>query len=172
MIPFPGNRWLMLGHRRKRHGCRPNRTPAAGRCDRRQSIGPPQPFPSPRRARQARPSASPGCGLPLVQLPRRFRCAHGTVGRRRFGSERRHGMPFARRQRRRGTSRGEFSGPDGTGDAPVHLAGLMRKRRPAAPFTLLSPVGGVPEKARSELLPAPQRRTTGLPASAQPENPG
>ena len=33
-------------------------------------------------------------------------------------------------------SRGEFFGPDGTGDAPVHLAGLMRKRKPAAPFTL------------------------------------
>ena len=33
------------GTRRKRHGCRPNRTPAAGRRDRRQSIGPPQPFP-------------------------------------------------------------------------------------------------------------------------------
>ena len=58
--------------RRKRHGCRPNRTPAAGRRDRRQSIGPPQPFPSPRRARQAKPGASPVCGLPLVQPPRRF----------------------------------------------------------------------------------------------------
>ena len=65
--------------RRKRHGCRPNRTPAAGRRDRRQPIGPPQPFPSPRRARQAKPSASPDCGLPLVQPPRRFRCAHGTA---------------------------------------------------------------------------------------------
>ena len=67
------------GLRRKRHGCRPNRTPAAGRRDRRQSIGPPQPFPSPRRARQAEPGASPVCGLPLVQPPRRFRCAHGTA---------------------------------------------------------------------------------------------
>ena len=71
------------GMRRTRHGCRPNRTPAAGRRDRRQSIGPPQPFPSPRRARQAKPSASPVCGLPLVQPPRRFRCrAHGSVGYR------------------------------------------------------------------------------------------
>ena len=60
------------GTRRKRRGCRPNRTPAAGRRDRRQSIGPPQPFPSPRRARQAKPGASPVCGLPLVQPPRRF----------------------------------------------------------------------------------------------------
>ena len=67
------------GTRQTRHGCRPNRTPAAGRRDRRQPIGPPQPFPSPRRARQAKPSASPGCGLPLVQPPRRFRCAHGTA---------------------------------------------------------------------------------------------
>ena len=66
------------GLRRKRHGCRPNRTPAAGRRDRRQSIGPLQPFPSPRRARQAESGASPVCGLPLVQPPRRFRCAHGT----------------------------------------------------------------------------------------------
>ena len=57
---------------RQRHGCRPNRTPATGRRDRRQSIGPPQPFPSPKRARQAKPSASHGCGLPLVQPPRRF----------------------------------------------------------------------------------------------------
>ena len=64
---------------RTRHGCRPNRTPAAGRRDRRQPIGPPQPFPSPRRARQAKPGASPICGLPLVQPPRRFRCAHGTA---------------------------------------------------------------------------------------------
>ena len=58
--------------RRKRHGCRPNRTPAAGRRDRRQSTVSPQPFPSPRRARQAEPGASPVCGLPLVQPPRRF----------------------------------------------------------------------------------------------------
>ena len=42
-------------------------------------------------------------------------------------------LPFARR---RAESREEFFGPDGTGDAPVHLAGLMRKRKPAAPFTL------------------------------------
>ena len=69
-------------------------------------------------------------------------------------------------------SRGEFFGPDGTGDAPVHLAGPMRKRKPVTPFTSLSPVGGTPEKARSELLPAPQRRTRDLFAIAQPENLG
>ena len=76
------------GTRRKRHGCRPNRTPA---------------------------SAS---GLDA-------------------------GLPFARRQRRRAESREEFFGPDGTGDAPVHLAGPMRKRKPEVLFTSRSPVGGI-----------------------------
>ena len=53
------------------------------------------------------------------------------------------GLPFAQGQRRRAESREEFFGPDGTGDAPVHLAGPMRKRKPAALFTSLSPVGGI-----------------------------
>ena len=62
----------------------------------------------------------------------------------------------------KGRSRGEFFGPDVAGDAPVHLVGLMRKRRPAAPFTSQQPCRGSPEKARSELLPAPKRWTVGL----------
>ena len=142
------------GTRRKRHGCRPNRTPVAGRRDRRQSTGPPQPFPSPRHARQAKSGAAPGCGLPLVQPPRRFlppRRAQDTdetsgdspSATPASASGLDAGLPFARRQRRRAESREEFFGPDGTGDAPVHLAGLRRKRKPAALFTSLSPVGGI-----------------------------
>ena len=71
-----------------------------------------------------------------------------------------------------GERRGEFFGPDVAGDAPVHLAESMRKRRPAAPFISQKPRRLAPEKARSELLPAPQRRTGSLSAIAQSENLG
>ena len=80
----------------------------------------------------------------------------------------------------RAESREEFFGPDGTGDAPVHLAGLMRKRKPAALFTSLSPVGWRPKKLGASCSP---RRSVGqrvcLPVPSQkirdkggPEDPG
>ena len=55
-------------------------------------------------------------------------------------------------------SRGEFFGPDGTGDAPAHLAGPMRKRKPEVLFTSRSPVGGRPEKLGASCSP---RRSVG-----------
>ena len=55
-------------------------------------------------------------------------------------------------------SRGEFFGPDGTGDAPVHLAGPMRKRKPEAPFTSRCHVGGRPKKLGASCSP---RRSDG-----------
>ena len=68
--------------------------------------------------------------------------------------------------------RGEFFGPDMAGDAPVDLAGPMRKRRPDGLFTSQKSCRVTPEKARSELLPAPQRRIRSPSAIAQSENPG
>ena len=151
------------GTRRKRHGCRPNRTPAAGRRDRRQPIGPPQPFPSPRRARQAQPGASPVCGLPLVQPPRRFRCAHGTVGCRtprgrtplrlafRVGAAEAGGVARrvfrARRGRRRaGSPRGADAEAKASGS--IHLAevlsgGARKSSERAAPRAAASDNGSV-----------------------------
>ena len=161
-----------FGTRRKHHGCRPNRTPAAGRRDRRQSIGPPQPFPSPRRARQAKPSASPGCGLPLVQPPRRFRCAHGTVGRGRFRGRTPLRLAFSTgAAEARGEARRVFRARRGWRRASSpHRADAEAKARGL--IHLAEPCRESPEKARSELLPAPQRRATGLPAFAQSGNPG
>ena len=52
------------------------------------------------------------------------------------------------------------------------FSGTRRKRKPEVLFTSRSPVGGRPKKARSELLPAPQRWTRGLFAIARSENPG
>ena len=158
--------------RRKRHGCRPNRTPAAGRRDRRQSIGPPQPFPGARlRLRRRRATAdsqsarlshspprdvrgkrnpalrpSAGCLLCNPRVASFRLAAHGTRTRPQTP------LPFGEWTRaclsRGGSggarvSRGEFFGPDGTGDAPVHLAGPMRKRKPEVLFTSRSPVGGI-----------------------------
>ena len=50
-------------------------------------------------------------------------------------------------------SRAEFFGPDVAGDAPVHLAGPMRKRRPEAPFTSRSHVGVCPKKLGASCSP-------------------
>ena len=159
--------------RRKRRGCRPNRTPAAERRDRRQSTGPLQPFPSPQRARQARSIASPVCGLPLVQPPRRFRYATRTASQPPRGRAPSRPAFRAGSSGGAGESHGEFFGPDVAGDAPVHLAGPMRKRKPVAPFTSRSHVGGCPKKlgascslrrsggqrATSALLPEHQAQT-------------
>ena len=179
--------------RRKRHGCRPNRTPAAGRRDRRQSIGPPQPFPSPRRARQAKPGASPVCGLPLVQPPRRFlpprrawdtdetadASPSGSGRGPAFRAEAAEARGESRRVfrarrdwRRAGSPRGAEAEAKASGS--IHLAESCRRYPPSrqASFAKQNGYSGVPEKARSELLPAPQRRTTGLSTIAQPEYPG
>ena len=52
-----------------------------------------------------------------------------------------------------GESRAEFFGPDGTGDAPVHLVGPMRKRKPEVLFTSQSPVGRRPKKLGASCSP-------------------
>ena len=188
-VQIPSNRWLkfMSGRRRKR-GRLFGDAPEAPRVS-------PKPY---ARSRATRPPTvnRPASAIPLTETcaasetrrVARLRAAScatpaslpSASPRMGHGRDRRR-LPFGEWTRaclsRGGSggarvSRGEFFGPDGTGDAPVHLAGPMRKRKPEVLFTSRSPVGGVPEKARSELLPAPQRWIRSLSAIAQPENPG
>ena len=83
----------------------------------------------------------------------RRRKRHGMAGRRRFGGGRCRGLLSAQGQRRRGERREEFFGPDVAGDAPVHLAGPMRKRKPEALFTSRGHVGSRPKKLGASCSP-------------------
>ena len=123
---------------------------------------------SPKPYARSRATRPPTANRPASAIPLTETCAASEarrVARLRAAScatpaslplRARHGLPRALRGRnapascpsRRGSGgagerRGEFFGPDVAGDAPVHLA---------------EPCRGAPEKARSELLPAPQRR--------------
>ena len=136
-----------------------------------------------------RPSA--GCLLCNPRVASFRLAAHGTRTRPQTPPLRGvdAGLPFARRQRRReGESRRVFRarrdwrragsprGADAEAKARglIHLAESCRRYPPSrqASFAKQNGYSGVPEKARSELLPAPQRRATGLPAFAQSGNPG
>ena len=58
------------------------------------------------------------------------------------------------------------------GDALIHLGRADAEAKASGFIHLAESCRVTPEKARSELLPAPQRRTRGLFAIALSENPG
>ena len=159
-VQIPSNRWLkfMSGRRRKR-GRLFGDAPEAPRVS-------PKPY---ARSRATRPPTvnRPASAIPLTETcaasetrrVARLRAAScatpaslpSASPRMGHGRDRRR-LPFGEWTRaclsRGGSggarvSRGEFFGPDGTGDAPVRLAGPMRKRKPEVLFTSRSPVGGI-----------------------------
>ena len=111
-----------------------------------------------------RPSA--GCLLCNPRVASAARTARSVAAA--SGGERRYGWPSALGQRRRGERRAEFFGPDVAGDAPVHLTGPMRKRKPEVLFTSRSHVGSRPKKLGASCSP---RRSVGqrvcLPSPSQ-----
>ena len=84
---------------------------------------------------QRRPSA--GCLLCNPRVASTARTARPAAGT--SGTNAAEVSPPHRGSGGAGESRGEFFGSDVAGDAPVHLAGPMRKRRPEAPFTSQKP---------------------------------
>ena len=128
------------------------------------------------------PSASPrpGHGRDLRRLPiRDARVRFGTGRGSAFRAEAAEARGESRRVfrarrdwRRAGSPRGAEAEAKASGS--IHLAESCRRYPPSrqASFAKQNGYSGVPEKARSELLPAPQRRATGLPAFAQSGNPG
>ena len=160
-LRIPSNRWLKFMHgRRRKRGRLFGDAPEAPRVSpkpyaRSRATRPPTvnrlasaiPLPETcaasgirrvarlRAASCATPASLPSAAPP----PRRARDTDETADASPSGVD--AGLPFAQGQRRRAESREEFFGPDGTGDAPVHLAGPMRKRKPEVLFTSRSPVG-------------------------------
>ena len=88
-----------------------------------------------KRSPARRPSA--GCLLCNPRVASTARTARPAAGT--SGTNAAEVSPPHRGSGGAGESRGELFGADVAGDAPVHLAGPMRKRRPEAPFTSQKP---------------------------------